>query len=306
MPTRLVDAAIARVAARIIIMQRLHESDLSGRMLKDAGYYHLCLPMEYDTSAKPCVIKNCKAKHVPDVDPRTKDGELLDPNRKPRKEVERKKRELGSRGTAAQLNQRPSPAEGTIFKRTGIRYYRKKDLPTRFDRLIQSWDMTFKEASTSFVCGQVWGQARADCYLLAQKRDKWGMSQTCVQVRQMTLDWPKAYKKYVEAKANGPAVVDTLKNEISGFELVEPEGGKEARANACEPVWESGNVWLPHPDEEPWIEDFVEEVVGFPGAANDDQVDCMTQALVKLRRYSLDLLRRALENADKVPLLKGR
>lgn len=295
MPTRLVDAAVARVAARIIIMQRLHESDLSGRMLKDAGYYHLCLPMEYDASAKPCVISSCQAKHLPNADPRKKDGELLDPKRKPRKEVERKKRELGSRGTAAQLNQRPSPAEGTIFKRTGLRYYRAESLP-RFDRVVQSWDMTFKEESTSYVCGQVWGQAKADCYLLAQRRDKWSMTQTCDQVRGMTLDWPKAYKKYVEAKANGPAVVNTLQNEISGFELVEPEGGKIARANACEPMWESGNVWLPHKDEQPWIEDFVEEVIGFPGAANDDQVDCMTQALIKLHRYSLDRLRRALEN----------
>lgn len=305
MPTRLVDAAVARVAARIIIMQRLHEADLSGRMIKDAGYHHLCLPMEYETKSTrkglPCVIKGCRAQHIEDTDPRTEDKELLEPNRKPREAVDKTKRELGSRGAASQFGQRPAPAEGAIFKRNGLRYYRKKDLP-RLDRQIQSWDMTFKEAASSFVCGQAWGQAGADCYLLGQRREKWGMSKTCDQVKLMSLDFPKAYKKYVEAKANGPAVVDMLKKIVSGFELVEPEGGKEARANAVEPMWESGNVYLPHPEECPWVEEFVEEVLGFPAMKNDDQVDCMTQALVKLRRHSLERLRRAMENARNGPL----
>ena len=156
--------------------------------------------------------------------------------------------------------------------------------------------MTFKEAGSSFVVGQVWGQFHADCYLLAQVRDRWGMTGTIDQVKLLTLRFPKAHKKLVEAKANGHAVVDTLKKTISGLTLVEPDGGKEARANAVEPIFDSGNVWLPHPEEEPWIEDYVDELLAFPAAKNDDQVDTTTQALHYLRRGNLNRLRAAMAN----------
>ncbi len=326
MSTRLVDKAAARVSARVLIMQRLHELDPVGHVLKEDGYVHLCLPMEYepkfspgsfarfpgDDEARACVIKGCKAEHretlsEPDddgkpvaVDPRSEPGELLSPKLKPRSDVELKKRELGSRAAAAQLRQSPSPQEGSIFKASGLRFYRRADLP-KLQRQIQSWDMTFKKTSDgSFVVGQTWGQHRADCYLLGQFRDRVGFAASKDAVEKMTLAYPKAHKKYVEAKANGNAVVDDLTNDISGFELVEPEGGKEARANAIEPMWESGNVWLPHKDEAPWIEEFVEELLAFPVGANDDQVDAMTQALVKLRRHSLERLRAAMSNAHRL------
>jgi predicted phage terminase large subunit-like protein len=328
MPTRLVDVASGGCAARVIIMQRLHEGDLSGRMIKDAGYTHLCLPMEYvpkyapgsfarfpvddntpdDEQPRSCVVKGCAAQHretlAPDddghcapVDPRTEPDELLDPVRAPRATVERLKAELGARAAAAQLEQTPTPAEGAIFKRSMIKFYRKALLP-KLDRQIQSWDMTFKATGSSYVCGQAWGQKAADVYLLGQRRDRWGLMDTCNQVRGMTIDFPKAYKKYIEAKANGPAVEDTLKSELSGITMVEPEGGKEARANAVEPMWDSGNVWLPHPEEAPWILIFIEELLGFPAVVNDDQVDCMSQALVKLRRHNLERLRAAMANAQ--------
>ena len=187
-----------------------------------------------------------------------------------------------------------------IFKQSQVRFYRAQGdnptLPKRFGRVLQSWDMTFKEAGSSFVVGQVWGQVRADCFLLDQVRDRWGMSDTCKQVRALTLKWPKAHVKLVEAKANGPAVVDMLKSEISGFRLLEPEGGKEARANAVEPMWDSGNVWLPHPEEEPWVAEFIERLLGFPAVAYDDEVDTMSQALNFLRRGNLNRLRAAMAN----------
>lgn len=65
-----------------------------------------------------------------------------------------------------------------------------------------------------------------------------------------------------------------------------PLGGKEARANAIEPLWEAGNVYLPHPDIAPWVHDFIEELVTFGAALHDDQVDAMTQALARLQERS--------------------
>ena len=60
-----------------------------------------------------------------------------------------------------------------------------------------------------------------------------------------------------------------------------PEGGKVARAAAVSPLIEAGNVYLPHPDYAPWVGDFIEECAAFPNGAHDDQVDAMTQALLR-------------------------
>ena len=62
---------------------------------------------------------------------------------------------------------------------------------------------------------------------------------------------------------------------------VNPAGGKVARAQAVSPLVEAGNVYLPHPECAPWVNDFIEECVQFPNGAHDDQVDAMTQALLR-------------------------
>lgn len=73
---------------------------------------------------------------------------------------------------------------------------------------------------------------------------------------------------------------------------VDPEGGKEARANAVSPLFEAGNVYFPHPLYKPWSEDVVEELVAFPNTSHDDDVDALTQALVKLMIGQQSLLDR--------------
>jgi predicted phage terminase large subunit-like protein len=101
-------------------------------------------------------------------------------------------------------------------------------------------------------------------------------------VEEMTRKYPTATAKLVEDKANGPAVIATLRNRIGGLIAVNPEGGKIARANAVSPLVESGNVFLPHPAIAPWVEGFIEECAAFPHGRNDDQVDQMTQALLRI------------------------
>ena len=95
-------------------------------------------------------------------------------------------------------------------------------------------------------------------------------------IRGMSAKWPQATAKLVEDKANGPAVIASLRHEIEGLIAVNPEGGKQARAAAVSPQIEAGNVYLPHPDIAPWAEGLIEECAGFPFAAHDDQVDALT------------------------------
>lgn len=191
---------------------------------------------------------------------------------------------------SAMYQQRPKPIGGAIFKEEGVRYYLTKDLPAAFDQVVLSWDCTFKDTDGSdFVVGQAWGKKGANSYLLEQVRARMGFTATKDAIKAQAARWPQARRKLIEDKANGPAVIDSLKNEVSGLTPIEPDGSKVARAHAMTAEWEAGNIWLPHPDIAPWVKDFVEEITTFPAAAHDDQVDAMTQGVRNLYKQSKGL-----------------
>ena len=272
-------------ASLIVIMTRWHEDDLIGRLLARS-------PRKWIRLRLPAI-----AEDEDDLLGREIGEPLCRELGYDEKWAEQKKTEVGSRTWAALYQQRPSPAGGNIFKREWMRYYvrteqQKRDwglsddvvvLPIHYDKLAQSWDCTFKDTSKSdFVAGGVWARKGANFYLLDIDHRRMGFSETMKAIRKMADKWPQARSKYIEDKANGTAVIDMLKDEISGITPIEPEGGKEARANAVSPLFEAGNVYLPHPNLHSWSEDVVEELVSFPNAAHDDLVDMTTQALNQL------------------------
>ena len=104
---------------------------------------------------------------------------------------------------------------------------------------------------------------------------------TVRSVRQLSAKWPQCLAKLIEDKANGSAVIQMLAHEIPGILPVNPEGGKVARAAAVSPLIEAGNVYLPHPQLCLWVNGLIEECAAFPNGAHDDQVDAMTQALLR-------------------------
>jgi predicted phage terminase large subunit-like protein len=271
-------------SAHVLIMQRLHERDLTGHLLEKGGFEHLCLPAEFEPS-HPFVW--------PD-DPRVEEGALLDPVRLPATRLAELKRDLGSYGYAGQMQQRPAPADGGTFKRHWWRRWTVAALPPVWERVIASWDMRFSDsqaASTSYVVGQVWGCWAADRYLLGQIRDRLSFTETLRAVQALAAWRPDADAKLVERKANGAAVIDTLRSKVGGLIPIEPEGGKDVRAAAVEPYVEAGNVYLPDsefipcpPDYAPTsVQDFIEEHAAFPNGSHDDQVDATSQAINWLR-----------------------
>lgn len=279
----------------IVIMTRWHEDDLAGRLLREKA-------LPWEEIKIPAI-----AEEENDMLGR-KIGEALAPEiGKDEKWAKRTKLVTGSRGWAALYQQRPSPAEGNIFKRNWIKFYapsnefkQKYDLgddipvlPRLFDKTIQSWDLAFKDTKNSdFVSGQVWSRKKADIYLIDRIHGRMGLPETIQAILGLSKKHPNATAKYIEDKANGPAVMQMLKNELQGMIPVEPEGGKESRAYAITPIFESGNVYLPHPLYAPWVNEVIEELVSFPNGAHDDDVDALTQALVKLMTSKSNLLER--------------
>lgn len=199
---------------------------------------------------------------------------------------------------------------GNVFKDVGIQYYLPKDLPEKFDLVVDSWDCTFKDTDgTDFVVGGKWGKRGANCYLLAQVRARMGFTETAAAVERLQNQSPRPHEVLIEDKANGPAVIDFLKKTVPRLIAVEPDGSKLARAYAVTSVWEARNVFLPHPDYAPavmvdsgkpgTIKTYTGELTMFPAGANDDQVDQTTQALRRLYPLfgRLSVSKEALKNA---------
>lgn len=101
--------------------------------------------------------------------------------------------------------------------------------------------------------------------------------------RSFTARHPKAIAKLVEVKANGQALIDMLTKKIAGIIPYDPKCSKEARVSAVSAMWEAGNVWLPDPSIAPWIHDYIDQIVTFPNAAHDDEVDAMSLTLMYLQ-----------------------
>jgi len=149
--------------------------------------------------------------------------------------------------------------------------------------LVQSWDLTFKGTDSSdYVVGQVWLRVGQKAYLLDQVRRRMNFNETCNAIKAMSAKWPQALAKFVEDKANGPAVMNALNGQVMGLIPIEPEGSKYARASAISPLAWSKNIVLPSVKLCPWVEGLLMELLSFPAGANDDQVDTMTQAINRI------------------------
>lgn len=250
-------------ATIILIQTRWHQNDLTGWLENEHSdnWEKICLPALAE-----------------DDDPLGRNqGQALCSERYDETELAEIKQGVGTFVWTGMYQQRPVPAEGAIYKEEWIRYW--DEMPT-CERVIQSWDAAFKKTKTgSFVTGQAWGTRGADFFLLGQRRDRIDFVQTLRAIQDFTGTWTDARAKLVEDKANGPAIISTLKNTISGIIPVNPQGSKIARAQAVAPLWEAGNVYIPNPNKYPWVHEFLAELLNFPSAAHDDQVDAMSQAL---------------------------
>ena len=256
-----------KTSTMVIVMQRCHQRDLSGHLLEKGNFEHLCLPAEYEGPGRITSIGFS--------DPRTEPGQLLWPERYGPQEIAEAKLNLGSYAAAGQLQQRPSPAGGGIFKRHCFRYWQPRgmnlppvivrlpdgtpmsieaiEIPYRMDDQLQSWDCAFKGLETSdYVVGQVWARLGSMYFLGDQVRRRMDFPATLQALRDLSEKFPGTLAKLVEDKANGSAVVQMLTREIPGIIPVNPEGGKLARAQAVTPLVEAGNIYLPHPEYAPW------------------------------------------------------
>lgn len=273
----------------IVILTRWHEDDLAGRLIAaEDGHRWRVINI-------PALADHDPVKGQTDALGRSP-GEWLNSARgRTTAQWEAIRITAGTRVFNALYQGRPSPDSGDVWRRHWWRRYsvplwsQHPTVPGAYrveesDGLVMSWDMAFKDTKSSdFVVGQVWARRGANVYLLDQVRKRLTFTETLTAFKAMVARWPQATAKYVEDKANGTAVINTLKSKIPGIVEVTPTESKYARANAVAPVIEAGNVFLPtgeialfEPDE------LINEAAEFPNGAHDDQVDATSQALSQM------------------------
>lgn len=317
--------------ARVIVMQRVHENDLTAHCLARGGYEHLCLPMEYEPDHP-----TRSSTSLGFVDPRRKEGQLLWPARFTPDALAKLKRSLGEYGTAGQLQQRPTPRGGGMFKAVHLRAWpHDKPMPA-LHFVIQSYDTAFTEKTTNdpTAC-TVWGiwedkAGKRNALLL----DAWDDFMRYSRARKRIVDdWSARYGAkpddhtnpgrrpdvvLVENKGSGIAIIQELRAARVPAQQYNPgKADKVARGELVLPLYELGTVWIPeaaNPSTDPavpshvrqfvpWARPFVVQLTKFgPGVSgHDDYVDTFTQAMIYSRDAGWLDLDGAADDADVVP-----
>lgn len=283
----------SRGARTIVVMQRLHEDDLTGHILNDVGgYEHLCIPMRFE--------KPRKATSIGWTDPRSVEGGLLWPEMFNEASVAKLTKTLGTYGAAGQLQQRPAPEGGGILKEDFFQLWpADKELP-ELDFVLQSWDTAYGEDKAMHdpsAC-TAWGVFRynsKNCVILLDAFDgNWAYPDL---KKRVLSEWRSVYGPsakradvpLIEKKASGQSIIQDMRaSKVPVVPYNPGKASKQQRAHTVAPIHESGIVYILESKAEPgtfikWARPFVSQAALFPAAANDDYVDTYTQALIYLR-----------------------
>ncbi|MEQ9116246.1 MAG: phage terminase large subunit [Rickettsiales bacterium] len=255
----------------VIVMQRLHQDDLTGFLLKNQkdNWVHLNIPaiandkLTYDLGRKFFVFEK---------------GEFLHDEREGKEELDRTRQELGDASFAAQYLQKPLQLNEGMIKKSWFRYYDASQKP-KFDSVMLSWDTALKASDhNSYSVCTCWGKLDKDFYLIDVIRKK--------------LEYPDLKKEIISSMATHSPDLVLIEDKASGQSLIQdfrhtkeahyivpivPNKDKITRFARCTQFFESRRVYLPK--NAPWLFDYEEELLLFPSGSNDDQVDSTSQFL---------------------------
>ena len=321
-PTRLNNPKSSSI---VVIMQRLHEEDVSGIILeKELGYDHIMLPMRYEPArAQPTQLGY--------EDPRSEDGELLFPERFPEEVVDRDERAMGPYATAGQFQQSPEPRGGGIIKRDWWQVWENETYPP-LDFVCASLDTAYTE-KTENDCSAltVWGVFSQDTVAHPTRiagRDSnlydFAMEQGRKYAEQhpkliLTTAWAERLQLHdlvtkvattcrkmkvdlllIEGKASGLSVAQELRRlytrEDWSVQIINPGAmDKVARLYSIQHIFSEGMIYAP---DRGWADQVITQCAQFPRAKHDDLVDTVSMALSHLRRTGM--ITRSAEHIENI------
>ena len=292
--TRLNDPA----GAFVVVMQRLHDRDLTGHILaKDLGWDHLCLPMRYEDD-HPHPVRSSIGfidPRAPSVPAERRKPALLWPERLDEAAVEELEKRLGPYAAAGQLQQRPAPREGGLFKRE---WFRIVPAAPASGLVVRAWDLAataeVKGSNPSWTVGVRMRKCSDGAYYI----------EDIVRLRGSPHEVERAIVATASQDGRGVQIrlpqdpgqagkgqARYLAQALAGYDVrfVPPTGSKETRAMPLAAQAEVGNVRLvggTRSGTAAWIGPFLDEISLFPLGTHSDQVDAAADAFDQLTRQA--------------------
>lgn len=265
-----------QTSAIVIVMQRLHEADLTGALLaRELGYVHLMIPMEFE------IERRCFTPIW--MDPRTFDGELMDPVRMPPKAVDLLKKD-NDYMFAGQYQQRPAPREGGMFKVDNILEVEAVPAGAKY---VRGWDIAGSSRKNSpYTVGALLAVKDGVVYIADVVRGRLEIDKAeALIVATAHGDTPVVKQSLPQDPGSaGKSQKLHLANKLSGLDFViTPESGKkEDRAIPFASMVNAGSVRMVKAS---WNTPLREEMRNFPGSTFKDQVDALSRAFGELVKY---------------------
>lgn len=256
-------------ARRLVIMQRGHQDDLIGHLIKVGGYEMLVIPTEAEKKTVHRFPISGREVH-------REEGDLLWPDRFNAEFVTKEKPRMGTFAWSAQYQQHPVPITGGLLKRDWWKFY--KVLPGDVEPFTQSWDTASKEGQSNdySVCITA-TRNETGIYLTDLWRDKVLFPALKVAARGQFTRY-NAMAVLIEDKSSGIALQQSLQHDsLMPIQPVQVDRDKVSRVSAISPTIEAGNVWLP--EDAWWTQILIDECADFPNGENDDMVDALSQLL---------------------------
>lgn len=258
----------------IVVMQRLHEDDLTGYLMsKDEDWTLLTLPaiaeenLEYQLSDGGVYLRNR--------------GDVLHPEIESLAHLLNFKTSHGSYVFDAQYQQHPSSPEEGLVKADWFVRVPPSEWPTTFEHVFQSWDTAHDiNEHNDYSVGITFGCHNKITYVLDVFRKKLQFNDLMKAIVQKR-DTYKPRDVVIEDAASGKSLIQALHSDRIPARSYKPTGDKFIRLSSVAGLVESGLVRLP--TSAPWLDDFVMELTRFPNARHDDQVDAFSQGLLWLQ-----------------------
>lgn len=273
----------------MLIMQRLHEDDLTGHLLRaNLGFKHLKIQgiAEKDEEWE---IKRPFGKVKTVI---RRQGEALHPARESVEMIEKQKREMGASYFAGQYQQDPMPLEGGIIKLEWLHFYSKEELlrliasgKIVIEHLIQSWDTAYgtNNHNDYSACVTAMKDTLGNFYILDVFRGKLEFPDLIRKIVSLEKEAKALYKlpvnTLIENKGPGQSLIQELRQKHNiNARKIEPEYDKQTRLISVSHLIENGRCKFP--DNKPyWWLNFEKEMLIFPNGKHDDQCDALSQAL---------------------------
>jgi predicted phage terminase large subunit-like protein len=256
-------------ARTVVVMQRIHVEDLVGHLVEnEAGFEVLSLP---------AIAQSTTTYDLGGGRTHTREqGDLLHPAHEPADVLRDIKKSMGSMLFSAQYQQAPEPAGGKIIKRTMLKYYSAvEQRPT--DRLVLSWDIALSEKEAADYSACVVLLNRGDLYyVLDVIRGKFPFNKLVDKIIEMKERYGKSASLVIEDSGISYGLIQALREKHINVVDYKPKGDKAERLISQIDLFMGGSVLLPR--DEPWLAEFVSELLSFPGR-HDDQVDALAQGL---------------------------